>query len=195
VRIWVTGSDRRTEGTMKNLAVVSIVACTLLAGCETQSPLAPQAATNTLTTVSGSSVSNSASAAVKPNFNLEVILRAPNDGDAFGHVKFRQANDAATVIDLGVWVRDLSPNTHYRLQRAVDTVIDDQCTSTSWLTLGKGLVAQDLITDDTGTAREDLFRVITSPPGGAFDIRFRVVTTAASPVVVLASDCYQFFIR
>jgi hypothetical protein len=195
VRIWVTGSDRPTEVTMKNLAVVSIVASTILAGCETQRPLAPQSAANTLTNASSSSAANSASASVKPNFNLEVILRAPNNGDGFGHVKFRQANDDSTIVDLGVWVRDLAPNTHYRLQRAVDTVIDDQCTSTSWLTLGKGAVAQDLITDDTGTAREDLFRVLTNAIGSAFDIRFRVVTTAATPVVVLASDCYQFFVR
>jgi hypothetical protein len=194
VRIWVTGTDRRTEVTMKNLAVVSIVASTILAGCETQRPLAPQSEANTLTNVTGS-VANSASASVKPNFNLEVILRAPNDGDGFGHVKFRQANDDPTIVDLGVWVRDLAPNTHYRLQRAVDAVIDDQCTSTSWLTLGKGAVAQDLITDDTGAAREDLFRVLTNAIGAAFDIRFRVVTTAATPVVVLASDCYQFFVR
>jgi hypothetical protein len=180
---------------MKNLTVVSIVASTLLAGCDSPPPAAPLSVANALSAVNGSSVSNSASASVKPNFNLEVILRAPNGGDAFGHVKFRQANDDATIVDLGVWVRDLSPNTHYRLQRAVDTVIDDQCTSTSWLTLGKGAVAQDLITDDRGTAREDLFRLLTVAVGSPFDIRFRVVTTDASPVVVLASDCYQFFVR
>ena len=43
-----------------------------------------------------------------PNFNLEVILRG--EGKSFGHVKFRQDNDADKVIDLGVWVRDLEPN-------------------------------------------------------------------------------------
>src|SRR5215813_15008163 len=89
-----------------------------------------------------------------PNFNLEVILR----GEGFGHVKFRQNNDAPFIITLDVWVRDLAPNTSYLLQRAVDTVIDDNCTSTAWLTLGKGLVPQSIITDDNGTGREQLFR-------------------------------------
>jgi len=132
---------------------------------------------------------------VKPNFNLEIILRPPGDGDGFGHVKFRQDNDDATIIDLGVWVRDLAPSTHYRLQRAVDTGIDDACTSQTWLTLGLGPVAQDIITDDTGTGRADLFRVLTNAPGSAFDIHFRIVTATTVPTVVLTSECYQFFVR
>ena len=132
---------------------------------------------------------------VKPNFNLEVILRPVGDGDGFGHVKFRQANDDPTIIDLGVWVRDLAPNTHYRLQRAVDTALDDACTSQMWLTLGLGAVAQDIVTDDRGTGRVDLFRVLTNAPGSAFDIHFRVVTATTVPTVVLESECYQFFVR
>jgi hypothetical protein len=130
---------------------------------------------------------------VNPNFNLEVILRPSDGGDGFGHVTFRQANDPAKRIDLGVWVRDLAPNTHYRLQRAVDVVVDDNCSSDSWLTLGEGTVAQDIVTDDRGTAKQDLFRVVTNPIGTAFDIRFRVVTTAGVPV--LSSDCYQYYVR
>lgn len=129
----------------------------------------------------------------KPNFNLEVILRAPAGAAGFGHVKFRQDNDDAERVDLGVWVRDLAPNTHYRLQRAVDTTIDDSCTSNAWLTLGEGTVAQDVVTDDRGSAKQDLFRVLTSPLGTAFDIRFRLITTAGVPV--LSSECYQFFVR
>src|SRR5437660_3918851 len=69
-----------------------------------------------------------------PNFNLEVVLR----GDGFGLVKFRQPNDADKIVYLDTWVRDLAPNTSYLLQRAVDTNVDDDCTSTGWLTLGKG---------------------------------------------------------
>ena len=128
-----------------------------------------------------------------PNFNLEVILRPADGGNGFGHVTFRQANDAATRVDLGVWVRDLAPNTHYWLQRAVDTVIDDNCTSGSWLTLGEGAVVTDIVTDDRGTAKQDLFRVLTTPVGTPFDIHFRVVTTSGVPV--LTSDCYQYYVR
>lgn len=125
--------------------------------------------------------------------DLEVILRAPEGADGFGHVKFRQANDDAKRIDLGVWVRDLAPDTHYRLQRATDAVVNDACTSTGWLTLGEGPVAQDVVTDDRGTAKQDLFRVLTTPVGTPFDIHFRLVTTACVPV--LESACYQFFVR
>jgi hypothetical protein len=130
---------------------------------------------------------------LNPNFNLEVILRPAEGAYGFGHVKFRQANDDATRIDLGVWVRDLAPNTHYQLQRAVDGVVDGNCTSSGWLTLGEGTVAQDIVTDERGTAKQDLFRVVTNPVGTAFDIHFRVITTAGVPV--LTSDCYQYFVR
>src|SRR5215467_285400 len=82
-----------------------------------------------------------------PNFNLEAVLR----GDGFGLIKFRQPNDGSFIINLDVWVRGLQPNTSYLLQRAVDTIVDDNCTSTAWLTLGKGLQPQSIVTDDTGT--------------------------------------------
>src|SRR5256712_13352912 len=115
---------------MKVSTVVPLAACGLLAGCE-RSPIVHEQHSAAPTTLSAASL---ASDAVKPNFNLEVILRAPDGSDGFGHVKFRQANDDPTIVDLGVWVRDLAPNTPFRLQRAVDTVLDDDCTSTSWLT-------------------------------------------------------------
>jgi len=126
-----------------------------------------------------------------PNFNNEVILRAPAGGSGFGHVKFRQPNDALLRVNLDTWVRDLTPNTHYRLQRAVDTSVNDVCTSATWLTLGKGLVAQDIVTDGRGTGREELFRVLASPLGTEFDIHFRVIDAVTS-AVVLESECYQF---
>jgi hypothetical protein len=131
--------------------------------------------------------------ALAPNFNLEVILRPADGGDGFGHVAFRQANDDVTRVDLGVWVRDLAPNTHYRLQRAVDTAIDDNCTSNTWLTLGEGAVAQDIVTDDRGTAKQDFFRLLPTAVGTPFDIHFRIVTTAGVPV--LTSECYQYYVR
>ena len=125
-----------------------------------------------------------------PSFNLEVILR----GEGFGHIKFRQPNDGTFIINLDVWVRDLAPNTSYLLQRAVDTNVDDNCTSTAWLTLGKGLQPQSITTDDTGTGREELFRNVAAfPPGSEFDIHFQVIEEATG-TVVLTSRCYQFTI-
>jgi hypothetical protein len=125
-----------------------------------------------------------------PNFNLEVVLR----GQGFGLVKFRQPNDDLLVIHLDTWVRDLAPNTSYLLQRAVDVTVDGNCTSASWLTLGKGTQPQAITTDAAGTGREDLFRSVAAfPVGTRFDIHFRVIEAATS-AVVLASDCYQFTI-
>jgi hypothetical protein len=123
-----------------------------------------------------------------PHFNLEVILR----GDGFGHVKFRQPNDDEAIIYLDTWVRDLAPNTSYLLQRAVDTTVDGDCTSSAWLTLGKGAVAQSILTDDTGTGSEGLFRSVSAVPvGSRFDIHFRVIN-ATTAAVVLESGCYEF---
>ena len=127
-----------------------------------------------------------------PNFNLEVILRG--DNGAFGQVKFRQPNDDLLVINLDTWVRGLVPNTAYELQRAVDANLDGECTSTSWLTLGKGLTPQAIVTDDRGTGREDLWRSVAAfPVGSTFDIHFQVIVQATS-AVVLQSECYQFTI-
>jgi hypothetical protein len=124
------------------------------------------------------------------NFNLEAILR----GDGFGLVKFRQANDDFLVVELGVWVRGLEPNTNYVLQRAVDTTIDDLCASTAWLTLGQGSTPHMITTDSDGNGRADLFRSVAAfPVGSTFDIHFQVVKVATS-AVVLSSSCYQFTI-
>ena len=125
-----------------------------------------------------------------PNFNLEVILR----GQGFGHVKFRQPNDDEKVVYLDTWVRGLAPNRSYLLQRAVDTTIDDNCTSEAWLTLGKGAAQppQTIDTDDRGTGTAALFRSLAAAATGAtFDIHFRVIDAITSEVV-LESSCYQF---
>ena len=126
--------------------------------------------------------------------NLQVILRpvggAP-DG-AFGLVKFRQPKDADKIVYLDVWVRDLAPNHSYKLQRATDTNLNDDCTGTNWLTLGQGLVPQAITTDEMGTGRADLFRnLATIPLGTQFDIYFRVIDAETS-AVVLESTCYQY---
>ena len=127
-----------------------------------------------------------------PNFNLEVILGG--EGGGFGLVKFRQPNDADLIIYLDTWVRNLAPNTSYQLQRAVDATVDGNCTSTSWITLGRGATPQAIVTDDNGTGRVELFRSVAAfPVGSQFDIHFRVIVDGTSKVV-LESGCYQFTI-
>lgn len=153
----------------------------LVLGCsDNPSPTAPAATGPALADVSWGPET--------PNFNLEVILR----GAGFGHVKFRQPNDAEAIIYLDAWVRGLAPNTEYILQRAVDPVVDDACTSTAWLTLGRGLQPQSILTDAGGTGQAALFRDVSAfAPGTEFDIHFRVIN-AQTQAVVLESECYQF---
>lgn len=166
---------------LRRLVVLGVVAAALTAGCGAGSP-----------DPTTPSLSASPWGPETPNFNLEIILRGENGG--FGHVKFRQPNDDLLVINLDTWVRDLAPNTAYLLQRAVDTNVDDDCTSASWLTLGKGLTPQAIVTDDAGTGREELWRSVAAfPVGSTFDIHFRVIQQSNS-AVVLESECYQFTI-
>jgi hypothetical protein len=126
-----------------------------------------------------------------PNFNLQVILRPVGD-DGFGLVKFRQPNDVLTVVRLDTWVRDLAPSASYYLERAVDVVVDDACTSTDWLRLGEGPTVVPVVTDDAGTGRAELWRSVPPLPGMEFDIHFRIVD--ANGTAVLQSECYQFTI-
>ena len=128
-----------------------------------------------------------------PPFHMEIILRG--EGIGFGLIKFRQDNDPEKIIILDTWVRDLAPNHNYLLQRAVDTNLDGNCTSTSWLTLGRGLVPQAITTAANGTGREILWRNISAAATGAtFDIHFRVLD-AVTMAVVLTSDCYRYVVR
>src|SRR5690348_15646110 len=73
------------------------------------------------------------------NFDLEVVLKG--EGNNNGHIHFRQDPDPAKIITLDIKIHNLLPNHAYQLQRAVDAinVVDGNCTSTSWLTLGHGL--------------------------------------------------------
>jgi hypothetical protein len=159
------------------LCLTTASAAALLAAACTGDPSAP----NSSIVIPG----RLPSANLSPNRNLEVILRPAEGADGFGLVKFRQPKDDATIVYLDTWIRDLEPNTSYRLERAVDSNIDDVCTSTMWLLLGT------ITTDERGTGREALFRNLASPPGTAFDIHFRVVK-ASTGAVVLQSACYQF---
>jgi hypothetical protein len=153
-----------------------------------------------VTALAGSAFTFAAQAAPPPGpttppFNLDVILRDVTAGQNLGHVKFRQPNDADKIVYLDTWVRKLAPNHSYLLQRAVDTVLDGNCTSTDWLTLGKGLIPQEITTDARGFGREDLFRDLAAvPTGSQFDIHFRVID-AISFAPVLQSHCYRFTVR
>lgn len=164
-----------------------IVSAAAITGCSLSDASAPERLTRSQ--VATASLSDG-DGPERDGFNLEIILR----GDGFGHVKFRQHNDEPFKVYLDTWVRGLSPNTAYRLQRAVDPIIDGECANTSgWLTLGKGTTPQTIVTDDKGTAKEELFRIVSMTPGAVFDINFRVID--ASGAVVLMSDCYTFTIR
>jgi membrane-associated phospholipid phosphatase len=128
---------------------------------------------------------------IEARVNLNVTLRG--EGHAHGHITFRQPVDANLIVYLDTRVRGLAPNTSYLLQRAADGPGDGTCTSTSWLTLGKGLVPQAITTDNRGSGLELLFRILTSAVGTTFDIHFRVIDSATS-AVVLQSGCYQFVV-
>ena len=127
------------------------------------------------------------------NYNLDVILLGPGKG--FGYIKFRQHKNESQMIYLDTWVVGLKPNTSYQLQRAVDTVLDGNCTGTSWLTLGKGLVPQSIVTNNWGSGVADLFRSVAAiPVGSTFDIHFRIVKENTEEVV-LSSSCYEYTVR
>lgn len=129
----------------------------------------------------------------QPNYDLDVTLRGT--GKMSGFLKFQQFPDQPFTIFLNTSVEGLEPNTKYVLQRAVDTNLDGNCTSTSWLTLGKGLVPQSILTDNLGKGSEALFRsVATIASGTPFDIHFQVINEQTS-AVVLTSDCYQYTVR
>jgi hypothetical protein len=130
-----------------------------------------------------------------PSFDLNVNLYG--EGNMHGHLKFRQDPDPAKIIDLDIKVHHLAPSRNYLLQRAVDVinVVDGNCTSTTWLTLGKGLAPQSILTDLHGKGSEALWRDITVVPSGStFDIHFRVIDAVTS-AVVLTSDCYEYQVR
>jgi hypothetical protein len=132
-----------------------------------------------------------------PCYNLDVILNGNDKEKQFGFIRFRQDPDTARIITLETTVVNLMPNHEYLLQRAVDAAntVDGICSSTAWLTLGKGLTPQSILTDAHGNGSEELWRSVTAVPRGtSFDIHFQVID-AVSMEVVLTSDCYQYTVR
>jgi hypothetical protein len=132
-------------------------------------------------------------------YNIDVTLHTlDSKGDfnaGYGFIKFRQDPDTARIITLDTWVFNLAPNHDYILERAVNPITDNDCTSTSWLQLGKGLVAQTIHTDFKGDGMENLFRDITSIARGTqFKIHFQIID-ASTLATVLVSDCDQYTVR
>ena len=128
-----------------------------------------------------------------PNYNLDVTLLGA--GKASGLIKFRQVSENPFTIFLDTSIQGLEPNTNYVLQRAVDTNLDGNCTSTTWLTLGKGLVAQTILTDNLGAGSAALFRDVSAfASGTTFDIHFQIINLQTS-AVVLTSNCYQYSVK
>jgi len=126
------------------------------------------------------------------HFNLDVVLKGTQGS---GTIKFRQDSDTAKLITLDTEVRGLIPYHEYKLQRAVDTNIDGNCTGTAWLTLGKGLQAQSIFTDGYGKDAVHLWRSVAALAAGTmFDIHFQIID-AVTMDVVLKSDCYQYTVR
>jgi len=127
------------------------------------------------------------------NYNLDVVLLG--SGKNFGYIKFRQHKNETQMIYLDTWVLGLEANGRYQLQRAVDTVLDGNCTSVSWLTLGKGLVPESIVTNNWGSGVAELFRSVAAiPTGSTFDIHFRIVKENTEEVV-LSSNCYEYTVR
>ena len=130
------------------------------------------------------------------NFDATLLpIDVKMNSGAVGFLKFRQDPDTARIITLDTYISNLLPNHDYILQRAVNPIIDADCTSVAWLTLGLGLTPQTIHTDSHGNGHEKLFRDITSiARGTTFRIHFQIVDVA-SIVAVLASDCEQYTVR
>jgi hypothetical protein len=126
--------------------------------------------------------------------NFVALLRPVSGGPAhgFGVVLFRQPHDADNVVFLDVWTLGMSPSHSYSLQRATDSIVDDDCQGTNWLTLGRGLEPQAIETDSLGVGRAHLFRDLAGVADGTqFDIQFRVIDSLTQDVA-LVSSCHQF---
>lgn len=134
-----------------------------------------------------------ADSAVSP-YNLNVILQGPNN--ALGFIKFRQNPDTSRIINLHTWVFNLKPYHTYLLQRAVNVITNPtHCSSTAWLTLGKGLTPQAIHTDKWGFGSESLWRDVSSVARGTeFYIHFQVIDSLTSEAV-LSSDCHTYMVR
>ena len=140
-------------------------------------------------------ITQPATADPAPPYDFDAVLEPADGGSGSGKVKFRQPGNAEKVVYLNTRVRGLLPNRSYRLQRATDTVVDDDCTGTNWLTLGRdNFTPLAIETNQRGRGHARFSRDLSAVPTGTqFDIHFRVID--ATDAVVLVSPCYQFTVR
>jgi hypothetical protein len=133
-------------------------------------------ATNSEKTDSREKESGDLSAHIPP-YNLNVFMHGQEASErseenersedrGFGFLRFRQNPDTARIIDLDISVFHLAPMHSYLLERAVDPITNNGCSSTAWLILGKGLVPQAIHTNHEGNGKADLFRNVTSVARG-----------------------------
>ena len=77
-------------------------------------------------------------------YNLDVKLHSiettkiDSKTSDFGFIKFRQDPNVPLTITLDTWVFNLTPNHDYLLQRAVNPITDNDCTSTVLAYIGQG---------------------------------------------------------
>ncbi len=134
-----------------------------------------------------------------PPENLNVVLsdedkKSQSFKSPIGFVKFRQDNPDH-IVNLYTWVYNLKPKHAYQLQRAVNPITDADCTSTTWLTLGKGLAVQSIHTDVFGFGHEDLFRDISAIASGSqFRIHFQIIDSVTKETV-LTSTCLAYTVK
>jgi hypothetical protein len=166
------------------LALIGLIACD-----DPTQPAGP-AATVAPLAASADDDEDSDDDVITPRANLNVRLR----GEGHGRIKFRQPQDAFFIVFLDTRVRGLAPNADYQLQRAVDAVVDDNCTSEAWLTLGRLTDPLVIHTDERGKGEAQFSRDLSAAAGLQFDIHFRVID-AVTGAVVLQSRCYQFKVR
>ncbi|MEP6628421.1 MAG: hypothetical protein ABJA32_10575, partial [Ginsengibacter sp.] len=134
---------------------------------------------------------------VNDKYNLDVQLYGSSKNVARGFIAFRQDPAKPKIITLDTYVQHLQANHEYLLQRAVDpiNVVDGNCTSTAWLTLGLGLTPQSIITDNQGNGHQKLWRDLSSLASGSdFDIHFQVIDAVTNDVV-LSSNCFEYILR
>jgi len=177
-------SKPATTGILKSICLLLI-----LAACSDGPEVIPSPANDE---ASNARTWNSAN---HPNYDLNVLLFATEKSSALGFIMFRQNEDEPKMIHLDTRVHGLEPNTNYLLQRAVDTVLDGDCASTMWLTLGMGPDPQTITTNDKGAGEAELFRSVAAiASGSTFDIHFQIIKESTLEVV-LTSDCYQYTVQ
>jgi hypothetical protein len=132
-----------------------------------------------------------------PPYDFNAVLQPAEggSGSGSGRLEFRQPGNAERVVYLHTHVWELLSNSSYRLQRATDTAVDDNCTGANWLTLGRdNFTPLAIETNHRGRGHARFSRDLSAVPAGTqFDIHFRVID--AADAVVLESPCYQYTVR